>query len=423
MHLATHYPSASHSFIATEIDHLRQLGLTVHTAAINPPTEASLLSDRDHEARATTFYLKAVSWISASAALAGACRRHPVRLLRCAYRVLSIDMFDLPSTFKRTMQFGEALVLWRHCAKQGITAIHAHFGQAPATIAWYTTEIGRAVDGRPWTWSVTIHGWTEFVIEDRAQLKHKLRTADLVVCVSDYTKSQLQRIGDRATWDKIHVVRCGIDLDRFALREPRPVPAVPTVVVTARLSEEKGHFVLLQAAAQLRDQGVRLRLRFVGPGHLAGAIAERAQELGMADDVQLLGALPPARVREELLAADIFCLPTSAEGLPVALMEAMAIGLPVVTTFISGIPELVIDGVTGCVVPAARADLIARSIASVLDAPGRSAEMITTAREHVARHHDARATARELFALLSSSHQIEAWQPAPTTTLLSMTVD
>ncbi len=103
-------------------------------------------------------------------------------------------------------------------------------------------------------------------------------------------------------------------------------------------------------------------MRFIGPGHLAEAITAAAQRLGLSDDVELLGPLPPERVHQELLAADVFCLPTSAEGLPVAIMEAMAVGLPVVTTYISGIPELVVDGVSGRVVPAARPDLIADAL-------------------------------------------------------------
>ena len=378
----------------------------MHTSSINPPIPEQVLSDRDRQAVATTLYIKSAGAKGGLLALAAALRRRPLALFRCALRLLSIDLLDLPHALKRTMQFGEALILWHRCTQLGITSVHAHFGQAPATIAWYTAEIGRALDGGDWTWSVTIHGWTEFVIEDRAQLAQKMAHADLVVCISDFTKAQLQRIGGRSNWDKIKVVRCGIDLDRFALRPPRAVAEIPTIVVTARLSEEKGHFVLLEAAARLRRHGQRLRLRFIGPGHLAEAITGAAQQLGLSDDVELLGPLPPERVHQELLAADVFCLPTSAEGLPVAIMEAMAVGLPVVTTYISGIPELVIDGVSGRVVPAARPDLIADALRQAIGDSKENADMITTARDLVATHHNGHQTNAELLCLLTDTHHL-----------------
>jgi glycosyltransferase involved in cell wall biosynthesis len=404
MHFATDYPSVSHTFIADEVAQLRELGLRVETSAINPPTAESTVTARDQDAAATTYYIKAAGTARGALSCAALLARHPVTMLRAASAVLRIDPLDLPVQRKRMLQFGEAMLLWRHCSRRGISAIHAHFGQAAATIAWFAATIGTTVDGRRWTWSVTIHGWNEFVAEDRAQLAHKLAAADLVVGISDYTRSQLLRLSERSTWPKIHVVRCGIDLDRLRFVEHPPPVGDPVILVTARLSKEKGHLVLLEAAARLRSDQVSPALRFVGPGHLGAAILQTAEQLGLADSVQLLGALSPKEVREELARADVFCLPTFAEGLPVSIMEAMAVGVPVVTTYISGIPELVTDGVTGYVVPAARADLLADALIAALQPGPRRAEVIAAARRRVVEQHDIRTNAAQLLQLLCQAH-------------------
>jgi glycosyltransferase involved in cell wall biosynthesis len=167
-------------------------------------------------------------------------------------------------------------------------------------------------------------------------------------------------------WNKIHVVRCGVDLERFKLK-PQREPHVPARILTvARLAPEKGHLVLFEALQMLHQRGVPVRLDLCGDGPFRSTLERSAVELGIADSVTFHGAISQDSILEYLYDADVFCLPSFSEGLPVAIMEALAVGLPVVATAITGIPELVEDKVSGRLVRAARPDLLADAIESLV---------------------------------------------------------
>jgi glycosyltransferase involved in cell wall biosynthesis len=293
----------------------------------------------------------------------------------------------------------EAIVVLQHCRKNQIRHLHAHLGQTPAAVAWFVTEIGNRWPGEAgtWTWSVTIHGWHEFVNEREFALADKIAAATFVVGISDFTRSQLLRIGDPTTWSKMQVVRCGLDLTKhpFAERPPRTEGA-PTVTMTARLSPEKGHLVLLDALRQLADRGVIVRARLIGDGPFRATVEQAIADHGLAEQVELLGALDQDQVRHEVAKADAFVLPTFAEGLPVVIMEAMAAGTPVVTTPISGIPELVVDGVTGYLASPGRADQLADAIARVFADPEQARLVVKNARRAVETNHDVALNVRQL---------------------------
>ena len=199
------------------------------------------------------------------------------------------------------------------------------------------------------------------------------------------------------------MVRCGIDLDRFAYREPRPLPEVPVVATVCRLSPEKGLSLLLEAVAELGRRGRDVSLVVVGDGPERAAIEATVDRLAIGDRVRLLGELEPAAVADVLADADAFCLPSFAEGLPVSIMEAMATGLPVVATAVAGIPELVVDGDTGVLVPAGRVDLLADGLERILDDDDARRAIAKRARERVTMLHDGRTTAAAMRSLLASA--------------------
>lgn len=405
LYLTTHYPSFSHTFIADEVAHLRRMGATIATAAVNAPDDGSLLTDADRVAARETFHIKRHGMRRAIAALASAFVRRPVGLVRCAGRLLRIDAGDLPGLRKRAAQFVEGAIVWRHCRSLGITAIHAHFGHVPASIAWYAAEIGRSVaPDEQWTWSMTVHGWHEFTSERRNLLAEKVRAAAVVVCISDFTRSQMMRIADPTDWDRLVVVRCGIDVRNFPSRPAGLTSDEPSIVMTARLSPEKGHLVLLDALVRLREMQRPVRARLIGGGPFEPSIRDAIAERNLDETVEMLGPQPPAVVESALSTATIFCLPSFAEGLPVSIMEAMAVGVPVVTTAISGIPELVIDGVTGRCLPAGRADLLAAAIAGILDDPEAAARQVTTGRDAVLAAHDGPSNAAQLASQFARVH-------------------
>ncbi|HEX7096132.1 MAG TPA: glycosyltransferase [Acidimicrobiales bacterium] len=401
-YLATHYPSVSHSFILREVLALRDLGVSIEPMAINPAPEDDVLTDVDRAERRRTFYVKAQSKRRIAAAMLSALRKRPIGVLATAGVAVRSAGFDLKAGLWRLFQLVEAVIVWQHCERVGVRHIHAHFGQVPATVAWFTAELGNRLDpdGEPWTWSVTIHGWHEFVNEREAALRQKVHAASFVVCISDYTRSQLMRIAHPDDWHKLRVVRCGIDTTAFAQREPRPIGKVPRLLMVARLSPEKGHLVLLDAVRLLSDRGRRVEVELIGPGEFRDDIERAAKSMGIEDRVRFLGACSPTEINAHLRACDIFVLPSFAEGLPVALMEAMAVGVPVVTTYISGIPELVIDGWTGMVVPAGRADLLASAIDRLCDDPRLVQSIVQAARAKVEEQHELANNVPALAALL-----------------------
>ena len=246
-------------------------------------------------------------------------------------------------------------------------------------------------DGEPWSWSVTIHGWHEFVNEREASLRQKVaRGRSFVVCISDYTRSQLMRISLPTTGRSCASCAAASTPPRSRDASHGRSASRPGVLMVARLSPEKGHVVLLEAVKLLGDRGMPIEVDLIGPGEFRDGLESAASSLGVDDRVVFLGACTPAEIDEHLAASDVFCLPSFAEGLPVALMEAMAVGVPVVTTYISGIPELVIDGGTGMMVPAGRADLLASAIERLCDDRELNTSIVEAARAKVEEQHEAR---------------------------------
>ncbi len=196
---------------------------------------------------------------------------------------------------------------------------------------------------------------------------------DRVICVSEAVKRELARA--RISAEKLVVIPDFVDCDHF---DPRAVPAGrgdgrPTVVTVGRLTAEKGHEVLLRAMAAVSRALPRARLVVCGRGPLEGALRQQAASLGLAEAVSFAGFAPDVRVH--LAAADVFAMPSLSEGLGVAALEAMAMGLPVVASDAGGLPESVVDGETGLVAPAGRPEPLAEALLSLLRDPERARAM------------------------------------------------
>jgi colanic acid/amylovoran biosynthesis glycosyltransferase len=385
-YVMTHYPRVTQTFIADEIAGLRAAGHTVVTIALNPPTGW----DAEQPDAAGTLYLKALPKRRVLSVMARAAREAPgpfAKVLADALRTAGTDAAKLS---KRLFHFVEAICTWDHATAAGATHIHAHFGNTPSTVAMWAAEYARRRGEGPARWSFSYHSASEMYDTAWMLNRAKAASADVVVCVSDQTRSNLLRTSDPADWPKVQVVRLGLDLDDFAYREPPPPADPPVVIVVGRLAPEKGHLVLIEAMASLAADGVALRARIVGGGDIAPIIAAAVHDAGLDDAVDLVGEVPPSQVRPLVESSDIFCLPTFDEGLPVSIMEAMAVGVPVVTTYVNGIPELAVDGHTAMVVPAGNAAALAdalRAAATDVELRGRLA---AEARKAVEAHHDKR---------------------------------
>ncbi len=395
-YVVTHYPRVALTFIANEVDEVERSGLSVRLFSMNEVEPYQDAADYQRRRSATTYLKSAKGGLLA--AFAALALRHPLRMARLKLVALRSAGLDLGLAARRLSHLLQAALVARECRTRGIRHLHAQFGQGPATVAWFATEMLNFGGPRA-SWSFTIHGFQDFVDEKVARLDLKARSASFVVGISDYTRSQLCRITTPDLWTKYHVIRCGIDLARFPLRSGEPKVDVPTIITVGRLSPEKGQLTLLLALAELRDRQVRARLVYVGAGPLEPLLRSEIDRLGLADRVELAGERLPSEVQQALAAADVFCLPSYSEGLPVSIMEAMAVGVPVVTSNIAGIPEIAVHEHTALTVPAGNSQALADALQRMLQDAGLRQRIVTAARGKVEEEYVLRKNVQRLIAL------------------------
>jgi len=399
-YLLTHYPRTTQTFIDAEIRALTAGGHEVVVFALNEPTDESRHAVGSVGDRPTTVYLKRRGVRRAVRAGAAAARRGPGALIRAGARALASGGTDLRRLGRRVLHLGEALVVWDECRRRGVSVIHAHFGQTTSTVAWLAAALADDIGAGPSDWVFTVHCGSE--VEDRGEtiVARKAAHARAVVAISDHTRAQLMRQLPERDWAKVEVIRCGVDLDRFEFRPQlrRAEAASATVLFVGRLDVAKGVPVLLRAGAELRDRSVDLRLRIVGTGPMEGALRDEARG---CEWIEFVGELAPEQVLDELRLADVFCLPSLDEGIPVSIMEAMAIGTPVVATLIAGIPELAQDGRTAHVVPAGNVSALADALQASLSGGADVEAMRLAARQRVESLHDGRRNLADLVELLT----------------------
>lgn len=295
---------------------------------------------------------------------------------------------------KEAIVFLRAVPLAGAAAREGVAHVHAHFANHPATAAWVVHRL----TGIPF--SFTAHANDLFVRP--AAVRRKAADARFVVAISEYNRRLLPSAR------QVEVIHCGVDLERHPWRglEGRDRDRVLCV---ASLTAKKGHAHLLDALALLTRRRPRVVLELVGDGPERERILQRARELGLADRVRLLGARSAAEVSARLAEARVFALASMRmpsgrmDGIPVALMEAMAGGLPVVATRISGVPELVEDGVTGLLVEPGDAEGLAAAMARALEDDALAAALAGRARARVERSFDLEREAQRLGDLFAES--------------------
>ncbi|MGV8909968.1 MAG: glycosyltransferase [Propionicimonas sp.] len=381
-YLVSQYPLISHTFIEREIEGLRALGVPVHTFSIRAP--GALLSDAMRaEAGRTTVLQESLPGI-AKAGLRELVA-HPRAFLASAGRALGTGEARARSRVWQLFYAAEAMRLLDELNALGVRHIHAHFANNGADVARAAITHARRVDPEGgWRWSFTMHGPTEFEAVERFDLAAKVADADAVACISDFTRSQLMRLSAPSEWPKLEVVHMSVDTDRFIPpAEPRRTDGPLRILDVGRLVPEKGAPVLLDAVDLLTQRGVAVELRLVGGGDLDAELTRIIDERGLSDRVTLVGSIGQDDIVAQYHWADVFCLPSFQEGLPVVLMEAMATELPVVTSTINGIPELVKDGSNGYLLPPGRADLLADALARLAADPGLRTQFGVQARADV----------------------------------------
>jgi colanic acid/amylovoran biosynthesis glycosyltransferase len=395
-YLVNQYPKVSHSFIRREIIALEQLGWQIYRLSLRG-WEAKLVDPEDIlEQGKTAFVLKAGALKLLVATVAIAVRSPNRFFAALTLCIRMMRMSDRPFVW-HLFYLAEACWIVPQLRQRDITHIHAHFGTNPAEVAMLVQELAGI------TFSFTIHGPEEFDKTQTLHLAEKIKRATFVVAVSSFGRSQIYRLLEQKEWKKVKVIHCGVDRAFADLSSVVTSPQSNRLVCVGRLCEQKGQLLLMEAAAALAKEGCEFELIFVGDGEDREAIERLIVENNLGGKVQVTGWASANRVKEEILSARALILPSFAEGLPVVLMEAMILGRPVLSTYIAGIPELVVNGKTGWLFPAGSKDDMLFAIRSCLSASNEVLnEMAGFARARALERHDQDEQAEKLSGLLKS---------------------
>jgi colanic acid/amylovoran biosynthesis glycosyltransferase len=392
-YLINQYPKVSHTFIRREILALERHGFEIMRISIRGWAN-DLVDHADIEERKRTRYVLQSGWFAIAAAVLVCCVQRPARLLRALVLAIRLGWRAERSLPFHLIYLAEACLILDWLQKRGVQHVHAHFGTNPAEVAALVHELG----GPPF--SFTVHGPEEF---DKAQfigLPEKIRRARFVIAVSSFGRSQLLRLVDHHEWRKISVVRCGLEPEFFSA--PPNYSHAPHLVCVGRLCEQKGQLLLLDAAKGLADSGVDYTLTLVGDGELRAAIEALVSEYRLQTRVNITGWVSSDEVRRHIFQARALVMPSFAEGLPVAIMEAMALRRPVISTLIAGIPELVRDGENGWLVPSGDVDALVGALKTCLAAPSDVLQRMSDAAfKQVCRCHDLESEAERLATLFN----------------------
>ncbi|QFG69779.1 glycosyltransferase family 4 protein [Ornithinimicrobium pratense] len=363
-YLNSRYPALSHTFIEREIEAVRGHGFEVHTFSVRASPPEDLLSRTMRTEAESTFVLlggQPGPWVRAHGTTLTRHLRGALSTIRTA---LGTGEATPRGRLWQMFYYGEAVVLHDQMRARGLRHIHVHHANVSADVARLTCELGNAVDGPgTWTWSATIHGSAEFENISAWDLPSKIRETHAIACISDFTRGQLMRLVDRSHWDKIHVVRMSVDPDIYVPpATPRSHEGPLRALAVGRLVTLKGFHVLIDAVEVLRRDGVDVEVRIIGQGPDEGVLRAHIAELGLQDHIRLVGPVGQDDIVAHYHWADAYLMTSFMEGLPVVLMEAMATELPVVTTAVAAVGELVRDGQNGHVVRMARVDQLAEAI-------------------------------------------------------------
>jgi glycosyltransferase involved in cell wall biosynthesis len=395
-YLINQYPKVSHSFIRREITALEAQGIQVARFAIRS-CASELVDEADKLELEKTRFVLDVGIIGLLLSLLYIAIIRPVRFLSAFWLALKISRRSEQGILRHLVYLAEACVLLGWFSELSITQVHAHFGTNSTTVAMLCHALG----GPPY--SFTVHGPEEFDKSLILALEEKINRAAFVVAISSFGKSQLYRWCKHEQWSKIHLIHCGVDRS-FLGQTFTPIPNQPRLVCIGRLEEQKGHLLLIEAAGRLAAEGLKFQLVLVGDGSLRPQIENRIALLNLQNHVEITGWISNSQVKQHLLDSRALVLPSFAEGLPVVIMEALALGRPVISTYVAGIPELVKHGNCGWLVPPASVDALTSVMRTALQTSVAELEQMGKAGVAlVAQQHDVAVEASKLAALFQSN--------------------
>jgi colanic acid/amylovoran biosynthesis glycosyltransferase len=391
VYLVNQYPAVSHTFIRREIAALEDLGVIIDRQAMR--VQPGLVDPQDLAEQARTRYLLANPLAFPAAAAAAALR--PGRGFAALAAAAGMMRRSDRPPHMHLIYLLEACELARRIRRSGARHIHAHFGTNPAEVAMLAAELAGV------SFSFTVHGQDEFDKPEFVGLRRKIAAARFVASVSDHGSAQLMRWCRPEDRDKIHVVRCGLDLTREPMAAANASRRLNRFVCVGRFCVEKAQHVFIEALAALRREGLDVEGVLVGDGDLRLELENLAAARGLTpQDLHFSGWLSGDDVLREMRNARALVVSSFAENLPVVIIEALAARRPVVATWIAGIPEIVVPGETGWLVAPGSLEGLVAGMRACLEAPEHQlSAMGERGRALILARHDLHAEAQKLLAL------------------------
>lgn len=406
------YPRLSETFIINEILLLEKLGFKLHIFALRNPGETKV-HENVRKVRAQVTYIPDYFWpffwvfIKANVKL---WWRRPgaywPALRFAAWR--SLRQWN-SSTVKRFAQ--AAYMVENHMAhgakgngqsesennRVQLAHIYAHFSHGPTTVAYFAAWLTGV------TYSFSAHA-KDIYLQEHDFLREKILKAQFVTTCTDYNKNYLEKVGG----PKANVFRTyhGLDLDRFPGNARSGKNSCTRILSVGRFVPKKGFPVLIRALHLLRERGYKFQCHLIGGGEMEIELKSLIKKLKMEDRITLLGAMAQEELFDYYRRADIFALACEVQsdgdrdGIPNVIVEAMALGIPVVSTRISGIPECIADGVSGVLVAEKDAAACANGIAALLDNPERAKHFGLVGRARVEKDFDSLRNVKKIGAAL-----------------------
>jgi colanic acid/amylovoran biosynthesis glycosyltransferase len=382
-YLVSRYPAVSHTFILREVQRLRGANFEIYVASINPPdrTVDGMTSEELAEA-AATFYVKREGVRGAARAHLGLLLKSPKSYFGGLWFALKLAGTDLRRFVFAIFYFVEAVIVGRWMESQRLRHLHVHFANAASTVGLIVSRTF------PIEFSMTVHGPDEFYDARGLRLAEKIAGASFACCIGQFARSQLMKLSTPAAWSKFEIGPMGVDPQLFAPAPFRSSPGTFEILCVGRLVPSKGQYVLLAAVSHLVTSIPNIRLRLVGDGPDREELAQAIVAAGLSPYVAVEGSVNQDRIRDYYREADIFVLASFAEGVPVVLMEAMAMEIPCVSTFVAGIPELIRDDIDGILVPPSDDRALAAAIKRLIDDPALRQRLGAAGRRRVIEKYD-----------------------------------
>lgn len=400
-YLAPEIPSVSATFVYNEILKIQEKGINVVPISIHKINNV-VRDSKVEELAQKTFYLYKRNLLSALVNSVWFVLIKPKNYLNTFFMVLGDIIssgLNKLSSWKLLYQFLYASLVAKELLDNSCQYLHVHFAHVPTQIGMYASSLA----GIPF--SFTSHA--NDIFENKLLLKEKVERAKAAITISEYNYSYLSNLG--ADISKLKVVRCGIDTSKYVLKNQTSIKHIPKIGSLGRLIEKKGMDDLILALSKLNNKGIDFQLEIGGDGLLQTYLKELADVNGIGSKTKFKGAIPNDEVYDWLRSLDLFVLACKEDtggdrdGIPVVLMEAMSIGIPVIATNISGIPELIQDQKSGLLAQPDNPESLANAI-ETLHGSHSIAEITQTARNTIEREFELNSNVEQLLAVFNNQH-------------------